>query len=566
MWLFVGILAVLSIFAGRLFELQVIDGKALADKAKDRRLTTMAILADRGSIYDANGQPLAQTVEMRNVTADQVNVTDPAMVAAKLSPLVDVPVADLQALLTGSRRFVYIKKGITPELWRRIVSEDLPGIYSERTTARYYPGGELASNVLGFVNSQGVGSGGLELSLDKTLAGTNGWRTFEASTRGEPIPTGERELVEPKPGSGVRLTLDRDIQYVAQQAIARQIKKWGAKTGSVLVMRPDGRILAMATAPTFNPNDITTAKKDLIGNRMVSEIYEPGSTGKVITLSAVIEEGKANPMSPFVVPSVLPRAGHVFHDHDDHGVLQVTLNGILARSSNIGTILAADRIGPKKLDEYLYKFGIGHRTGLGFPGEEPGLLPKLKNWSGTTFPALSYGQAYSVTSMQQTNVFATIANGGARPVPRLIDGYVDPDGTYRPVPVAPTTRVVSPKTAKAVATMLQSVVTDGTAPAAAIPGYTVAGKTGTAQKANSECGCYKGVTASFIGFAPADNPQVVISVTLQEPQGWHGGGVTAAPVFREVMSYTLQTLRIPPTGAKPARLPVTPGEDPTKNG
>ncbi len=266
----------------------------------------------------------------------------------------------------------------------------------------------------------------------------------------------------------MQLTINRDIQYVAQRAIATRVRESNSASGTVTVLEAKtGRILAMATAPTFDPNNYLGANKDDMGNRPVSEIYEPGSTGKVLTMSAVLEEGKAKPTSRITVPPVLNRGGHTTHDHTDHGTLQLTLNGVLAESSNIGTILFADKIGGKKLYEYQRKFGMGQPTGLNFPGEENGILPKPENWWPTTFQALAYGQSYSVTSLQVAGVYQTIANNGVRLVPRLIDGYVNPDGSFEPAPTQPGVKVVSKKTAKTMSKMLENVVTEGTGTIAA---------------------------------------------------------------------------------------------------
>ncbi len=550
------VLMVLSIYAGRIFDLMVIKGPELAAKGQSQRVRTLPILADRGPIYDSEGAPLAITVESRNITADQTLVKDPAEAAARLAPMLNKDQAWLTERLTGTDRFVYLAKGLTPEQWRQIKELDIQGIFSEKTTSRTYPSGTLAANVLGYVNAEGTGSGGLEMALDKRLRGVDGSRTFEQGAQGQAIPAAEDIVREPEPGQGVQLTINRDIQYVAQRAIATRVKEANAESGTVIVQEAKtGRVLAMATAPTFDPNNYLGADPLNMGNRPVSEIYEPGSTGKVLTLSAVVEEGKAKPTTKMVVPPVLNRAGHTTHDHTPHGTLHLTLNGVLAESSNIGTILFADKIGGEKLYSYQRKFGIGQPTGLGFPGEEAGLLPKPENWWPTTFQALAYGQSYSITSLQVASVYQTIANAGVRLTPRLIDGYVNPDGTFEPAQTKPGIRVVSAKTAKTMTKMLENVVTEGTGAAATIPGYRVAGKTGTAEKATN--GGYSGYSASFIGFAPADDPEVVVQVVLQNPKNGHYGGVLGGPVFKTVMSYALQELRIPPSGTTSPTIPTT---------
>ena len=550
------VLMLLSVYAGRIFDLMVLKGDDLAALGQNQRVRTLPLPADRGPIYDSEGAPLAITVESRNVTADQNLIENPAEAAERLAPMLGMDQATLQEKLTGDDIFVYVAKGLTPEQWRQIKALKIVGIFSEKTTERTYPAGTLAANVLGFVNSEGVGSGGLEMSLDDRLRGTDGSRTFEQGAAGQAIPSAEDVLLEPEAGQGVQLTINRDIQYVAQRAIAARVRDANAESGTVTVLEAKtGRILAMATAPTFDPNNYTSANEDDMGNRPVSEIYEPGSTGKVLTMSAVIEEGKAKPRSKITVPPTLTRGGHTTNDHTPHGTLQLTLNGVLAQSSNIGTILFADKIGGDKLYEYQRKFGMGQPTGLNFPGEENGLLPKPENWWPTTFQALAYGQSYSVTSLQVASLYQTIANNGVRLKPRLIDGYVDADGSFTPAATEPGIQVVSRKTAKTVSRMLENVVTDGTGAVAKIPGYRVAGKTGTAERAVN--GGYSGYSASFIGFAPADDPEIVVQVMLQDPKNGHYGSVLGGPVFNATMTYALQELKIPPSGTTSPQIPTT---------
>jgi cell division protein FtsI (penicillin-binding protein 3) len=549
----------LSFLGARLVQIQALDASEYAVSAERARLTTVALPATRGTITDSSGIALATSIEARNVTVDQTLVLDPADSARQLAKVLDRPVDQLRERLTGDRRFVYLAKEVTPQTWQKVKELKIPGVFSERTTTRVYPGGELAANVVGFVGADGKGLGGMELALDQPLAGQPGSATYETGAGGRQIPTGTETREAAVPGRDVVLTLDRDIQWVAQQAIAQKVKESRAESGTVVVMDPrTGAILALATAPTFDPGDPTATPARDRGNRAVTEIYEPGSTSKVMTAAAVIEEGEAKATSKFTVPGGLSRGGKVFSDHDKHGTLKLTLNGIMARSSNIGTILAAERIGPDKLHEYLKKFGIAEPTGLDFPGESRGLLADVDQWSGTSFPTLAFGQGLSLNAVQATSVFATLANDGVRVQPRLVDAFIEEDGTRTTAPRAEGVRVVSDKTASTVRKMLESVVSDqGTAPMAVVPGYRVAGKTGTAQRVDPTCGCYRGYTASFIGMAPADKPELVVSVTLQDPRNGHYGGLLGGPVFKRVMSFALQDQRIPPTGTKPARLPVS---------
>ncbi len=363
-------LMLLSIYAGRVFDLMIIKGDGLAARGENQRIRTNPLPADRGPIYDSEGAPLAITVESRDIIANQRQIEDPATAAQRLAPMLGVDQAALQATLTGEDRYVNVSKGLTPEKWRQIQALKVAGIYSEKKTKRTYPSGTLGANLLGFVNAEGVGSGGLEMALDGRLKGVDGSRTFEQGAAGQAIPSAEDVLREPVAGEGVQLSLNRDIQYVAQRAIATKVREAAAESGTVTVLEAKtGRILAMATYPTFDPNNYLNADPDNMGNRPVSEIYEPGSTGKLLTLSAVVEEGKAKPKSKIVVPPTLTRGGHTTNDHTPHGTLHLTLAGVMAQSSNIGTILFADKIGGDKLYEYQRKFGMGQPSGLNFPGE-----------------------------------------------------------------------------------------------------------------------------------------------------------------------------------------------------
>ena len=537
-------LIVFTIFAGRLLEIQAFRGDALAAAAVDQRTTTVTVLADRGDIVDARGVPLAMTVESRHVTVDQTLVSDPLATAQAIAGVLGTPAGPLVERLTGDRRFAYVVKDITPEQWRVIDELGLTGIYSERTLKRIYPSGDVAANVVGFVGAEGAGLAGIEYTLDDRLAGTNGLRTFERAS-GVAIPGSASVVEEPVPGSPVQITIDRDIQYVAQRALANEVMATGAESGSIVVMDPrTGDILALAAVPTFDPNDPGAADEANRGNRAITDVFEPGSTSKVITVAAVLEEGGADANTVFDIPPTLDRGGKTFHDATEHNGYQWDLATILSQSSNIGTILAAETVPEESVFSYFEKFGIGQPSGVGLPGESPGYLPPMDDWSATTFPTLAFGQGFSVNAIQMADVFATIANDGVRMPARII---ADPA-----VPSGEGMRVVSERTAKTIREMLERVVADGgTAPMAGIPGYRVGGKTGTAQVIDPECGCYNGDTiGSFIGMAPIEDPELVIAVTIVKPKVTQMGGELAGPVFREVMTYALQAQRVAPITPK----------------
>ena len=543
--LLVGVLIVFTIFAGRLLEIQAFRGDALAAAALDQRTTTVKILADRGDVLDARGVPLAMTVESRHVTVDQTLVTDPLATAQAIAAVLGTPAGPLVERLTGDRRFAYVVKDITPEQWRAIDELGLTGIYSERTLKRIYPSGDVAANVVGFVGAEGAGLAGIEYALDDQLAGTDGLRTFERAS-GVAIPGSAAVVEEPVPGSPVQLTIDRDIQYVAQRALANEVMATGAESGSIVVMDPrTGDILALAAVPTFDPNDPGAADEANRGNRAITDVFEPGSTAKVMTVAAVIEEGGADANTMFEIPPTLDRGGKTFHDATEHGGYNWDLATILSQSSNIGTILAAETIPEETFFSYVERFGIGQPSGVGLPGESPGYLPPMDDWSATTFPTLAFGQGFSVNAIQMADVFATIANDGVRMPARIV---IDPAS-----PAPQGERVVSERTARTVREMLERVVAaGGTAPMAGIPGYRVGGKTGTAQVIDPECGCYNGETiGSFIGMAPIEAPELVVAVTIVKPKVTQMGGELAGPVFREVMTYALQAQRVAPVTPDP---------------
>lgn len=532
-------LFVLTIFAGRLLELQAFRGDVLAAAAVDQRTRTVTILADRGAITDRHGAPLATTVEARHLTADQTLIADPYRTAQALAPYVGMQVSEIADRLMGERRFVYVAKDLTPETWRSIDALGLPGIFSERTTKRTYPAGEVGSNVVGFVGAEGEGLAGIEYALNDTLSGVDGWRTYERGFAGPEIPSAESSGEAPIPGTPVTLTLDRDIQYVAQRTITDAVASAGAESGSIVVMDPrSGEILALAATPTFDANDPASALPEDLGNRALTEAFEPGSTTKVITVAAVLEEGGMSPDTIIEIPPTLTRAGKVFNDARPHGGYTWDLTTTLARSSNIGMILAAESVGGQALYDYLQRFGIGQPSGLGFPGETSGFLPEPVDWSGTSFPTLAFGQGFSVNAVQATSVFATIANNGVRVAPSLVKSEVPRDGV----------RVISEATARSIRDMLATVVQEGgTAPMAAIAGYDIAGKTGTAQAIDPLCGCYDGDTiGSFIGMAPIDAPELVVGVTIVRPSVQQFGGELAGPVFKEIMTYALQARQVAP--------------------
>jgi len=559
------------VFGLRLVQVQAVLAGDYRMRAVNEMENTKSLPAPRGEITDINGIAFARSVAATSIVVDQTQITNPARVANFIAPILDLPVAQVQASITGKRKWNMVYQNAKPALWQKLTKsisefnsqypamspDRIIGFFPERGYIREYPSGSLIASLVGFVNRDGKGATGLESSMNSMISGIDGKYSF-ANGYGAEIPGSQSEIIPAQTGTTVRLTVDRDIQWVASQAISDAVKSSNALSGTVIVMDPKtGEILAHATAPTFNPNNTSKVALVAMRNPSVQDVYEPGSTGKVMTLAAALEEKKITPETVITVPYALKRSTKVFHDHDKHPTQYLTTAGVLAVSSNTGSIQIGELLSNDKFYEYLTKFGVGSKTGSGLPGESRGILPKVADWSGTSAPTMAFGQGYSLTAMQATSIFATIANDGVRVSPTVIAGTRDSSGNFTPAPGRTSERVVSKETAQAMRLMMESVVSgNGTAPSAAIPGYRVAGKTGTAQRIDDTCGCYRGYTASFIGFAPADKPAYVISVTIQDPKGMHWGGVLGGPVFKKVMSFVLQSRHIAPTGTAFVPVPL----------
>ncbi len=581
---------VMLVFVVRLLQVQAVDASAYAAKADENRYVAHTIAAERGGITDRNGVTLATSVDAEDITADptmftreQLKIGDgPEQAAALLAPILGQDQDALaRKLRTQNTRYVLLARRQTPQVWKQIKDlkatlakkaqtdrttvNVLAGVFSEPSSKRVYPGGDLAAGILGWVNADGKGGGGIEQQLDKQLSGKPGKIRY-AQSGGREVPTVGSTETPAVPGSDVELTIDRDIQWAAQNAITEQVRKSQADRGYVIVQDTrTGEILAMADSPGFDPNDLAHADPAALGNAAVQDAYEPGSTAKVMSMAAVLEEHAATPLTHVVVPNRLHRGDRLFQDDVDHGTWYLTLNGVLAKSSNIGTILATGQLGRTQaqanqvLYSYLRKFGIGEYTGIGFPGETRGILAPANKWSTSQQYTIPFGQGFSINALQAASIYSTIANGGVRIQPTLVRGTKGPDGHFTPAAKPEKTRVVSEKTAKQLARMLESVVDDeqGTGLKARIPGYRVAGKTGTANRVDPATGRYRGYTSSFAGFAPADNPRITVYCAIQNAtKGSYFGGQICGPIYKQVMEFALKTLQVPPTGARPANLPV----------
>ncbi|GIG38548.1 cell division protein FtsI [Cellulomonas phragmiteti] len=555
---------VLVTFAARLVYVQGITGPEVALEARANRMTTAQVLGARGEITDANGVVLATSVERYHVTINQRQVANyrargssdglggAAGVASRLAPVLGMNAAELGGRLVGDRGYVVVARNVLPDVAREVRALRLDGVGVERVASRVYPKGTVAGNIVGFVNSKGEGLQGLEYALHEQLKGTAGEERYERGKGGQQIPGGESALTPAQDGSSARLTIDSDLQWKAEEQLRAKVAETGADGGAIVVMRPDGEVLALAESTAFDPNapgdQATTAL-----SKSVSEIFEPGSTSKVVTMAAALETGVVGPTDRFEVADrwTTPH-GETIKDSHDHPVEKLTATGIFAESSNVGTVLIGERLSKDQRYQYLSAFGFGTRTGIEMPGESAGQLRTPDDWHGRDEYAVLFGQAVAVNALQAASVFATIANDGLRVEPRLIAGWTSPDGQYTPSTREPGTQVVSPQTAQTVLSMMESAVDEGTGGNAAIPGYRVAGKTGTAQRFNPS-----GYTASFIGVAPADDPQVVTAVILHNPRSSIFGGTVAAPVFSNVTGYALQQLGIAPSGAPATLYPAT---------
>ena len=544
----------LSALAVRLVLLQVRDGATYEALAMEQRVRRIALPAERGTIFDRSMHELALSLPAKAVFADPALVQDPAGTAARLAEILEVRTGALRGSLTAESRFEYLARGVDLAVANRVARLDLPGIGFIDEPKRTYPGGALAAQVLGFVGVDGAGLAGLELQWDRVLAGRAGRMLVEQDPDGLSIPQGRLELEEPRRGRDLVLTVDKDLQYFTERALAGAVEENGALGGTVIVLDPStGDVLAMATNPAFDANAFTDAPAFVTRNRGVTDVYEPGSVNKVITAAAALEEGVMGIRERLWVPPRYLVGDKVFTEAHPRPAMSMTLTDIIAKSSNIGTIMTAQRLGRERLDDYLRDFGFGVETGIRFPGESDGILMPEEEWWTTSMGTIPIGQGIAVTPLQMASVYATVANDGVRVAPRLVRGTVD-GGDVREQDPLVRERVVSTRTARLVTRMLAEAVASGTGQEAQLPGYWVAGKTGTARKPLQDALGYSDeYVASFIGFAPARDPAVVVAAIIDEPDTVYGG-VAAAPLFREVAGFALAHLRVP-TAQPPPRLP-----------
>jgi cell division protein FtsI (penicillin-binding protein 3) len=552
-WGLIVMVTLLVLVVGRLALLQGVDGAAYATAAEQDRLRTYPVAALRGEVLDADGRPFAYTVEASRVVADPEVVDDPARTALALTTLLDVPVPELTEKLSQDSRYVVLATQISPETVDAIDALELPGVLFEDDPLRLYPAGAVGGQVVGFVGREGEGLAGIEQAFEDELSGTPGERTVEVGSGGNPIPSGIDESTPAVDGSTVRLTLDQDLQFVMEQRLAEACSDGATTRASAVVLDVQtGEVVAMGSCPGYDPASASSTDSGLLRNPAVQDVFEPGSVMKAVTLAAALEEGVATPDTVLSVNGHIQAGDRTVYDAHDHDPIDWTVTGILAKSSNVGTIMLAREVGDETLEQYMRAFGIGSRTGIELPGESPGIFQESSEWDRGRAANVPIGQGVSVTTLQMASMYQAIANDGVRIEPRLVDSVTGPDGRVAPMPEPESTRVVSEATAGDMAHMLEAVVgPDGTAPLAQIDGFRVAGKTGTAQRANPECGCYEGggYVTTFVGFAPADEPRYVVAVDLERPASDAEGGQVAAPVFADVMRYALTANGVVPSGA-----------------
>lgn len=577
--LMLGVLIVLSLFAAQLVRLQGLDAASVSAAALGERLQSRTIPAARGSITDVDGENLAVSVERRQIIADPTLVVDYERrekgpdgtsqvvgtgYAAAAEVVAEITGADesdvLQRLVEPlGEQYAILVPNASPQQWQEIKAQNIRGVTSDELMQREYPLGEAAAPLIGWIGSGEMPAGGLELVKHEELTGEPGEALYEIGRDGQRISTGVYEEDPAEPGQDLRLTLDADLQWRAYDAVRTRVKEAGALSGYAAVMDVEtGELRALASYPGFDPSDSTQNAEDM-RNAAIEDVYEPGSTSKLITAAAALEEGIVEPDTPIEVPVTMTRAGSRFKDAEPHPIEYLTFGGVLAKSSNMGTILYGEKLSDQQIYDWMRKFGIGDRTGLGLPGESAGLVPEPSTWSATTRFTFMFGQGLSGTMLQQMGVFQTVANDGVLVSPSIIAGMVDEDGRYTEEEQKGGRRVISEETAQSLTDMMQSVPsTGGTAPLAAVPGYHVAGKTSTASRVDPETGRYQGeVTSSFMGFAPADDPKYVVAVVIQRPTRISEfGGVIAGPVFSDLMRYALQQEGIAPATTPPTQIDI----------
>ena len=536
----------------RLVYLQVSQHDELVERARRQQQETLQVNSQRGVLLDRDQRELARSVDTDSIFIAPDEIIGSDGVRATAENLATVLGLDNKSLFTklqeakdSDRRFIWIARRLTPEQSDKIKELKIAGVHIRKEPKRFYPNGSLAAHVLGFVGLDGIGLGGVEQTYDETVMGEPGKVFLERDSNGKAYESFE---VPAKTGQSIVLTIDQSIQYRAEQSLANAIQQTRAKSGTAIVLDPrTGEILALANAPTFDPNSVETAKPEVRSNWALQNVYEPGSTFKIIAFSAAIEKGLVTPDARIDCQmGSITVAGRVIHDHKAFGTL--TVSEALAKSSNVAAIKLALRVGNESMYDYITRFGFGSRTGIELPGETPGLLRPVKRWQPSSIGSIAMGQEIGITPLQMVSAFGALANDGVRVTPHLVREIRTSSGAtvYRSNPEQ--RRVIGAATAQSLRRMLEGVTISGTAKLAQLNGYTAAGKTGTAQKVDPKTRTYSATkhVASFVGFAPVENPAVVIIVVIDEPAGAYHGGDVAAPVFRDIAELVLPNMGVAP--------------------
>ncbi|NEM90006.1 peptidoglycan D,D-transpeptidase FtsI family protein [Galbitalea soli] len=558
------IVAIVVIFSGRLFDLQVIQGPTLAAKAQKDRSTQVTTYGTRGAIEDTNGNVLADSVDRFDITVAPINVKldgDDSYVKGvkvhtsfeselqSIAAITGQTTDELRAAITADPKanFAYLTKAVTLDVFTRVQALHIPWIYYEPHPARTYPNGAIAGNLVGFVGTDGP-QAGIELKENSCLAPTNGTSTYEKGEDGVRIPGSTVTQKNPKDGGTIKLTIDRDMQWFAQQTIAQRAQQIGAKWATAVVVRvADNHLMAVADYPTVDPNNVSAANPAATGSRAFAIPYEPGSTFKAMSAASMIDAGVITPTTKITLPSLyrFPDGAYI-KDSFPHGVLKYTTAGVLENSSNIGISILSEKLDAQSRRDYMLKFGVGQKTAVGFGGESSGHLGAVSSWDEITNRAVEFGQGVSATSVQVAQIFSTLANHGVHLPLTLVEGCYHADGTVTDKPSTKATRVISAQAADETVQMLETVVSSGpNSPVLKIPGYRIAAKTGTAQVAGPN-GYTDDRVISVAGIAPAENPKYVVLVTFGEPSTVKVSAA-AAPAFRKLMIQVLKKYRIPPS-------------------
>ncbi|MCU1656108.1 MAG: ftsI, partial [Pseudonocardiales bacterium] len=560
---FAAVCTLLLVIGGRLVQLQGLDHHNYADAAHAQRVDQITLHALRGTIVDRNGTVLAYTSSAQDITVDpkQVPADQREAYATKLAPLLGMPASQVISILAKPGQYAVLSRALSPVQAQKIEALALTGIYTQATTQRQYPGRTTAANIIGTVHSDGSGAAGIESQYNSYLAGKDGSLTYSVDNLGNVNPSSRSVRDAPKNGGTIQLTIDQNLQYIAQQYLNQAVPESGARGAQMAVLDTHtGQVLALASSGTFDASDPNTINPNVPINPPVMSAFEPGSVQKAITFAAAVQQGTITPKSVISVPTSIDMGGVTVSDAWWHPTERFTATGVLAESSNVGTLEIAQKVGPTVWNGYEQKFGVGQATGIELPGESSGYLPPISQWTASTFANLPFGQGESMTVLQLASIYQAIANDGVRIPPRIVQSVTAANGTVSKTQQPAGIPVVDAKTAATVRTMLESVtMPGGTGVKAAIPGFRVAGKTGTAQQPDpAHGGAYSSWMNwdTFAGMVPADNPQFVVAIMVDNPAHGVEGGDVAAPLFKKITSYELQHAHIPPTGSLSRHVPL----------